>query len=383
MSVTAAQGFRAAGTTVGLKPSGRKDLAVVINDGQTISGAAVYTSNRCRANPVLWSEPRTKDGRIRAVILNSGGANCFTGDYGFETTKLTAEAVAEQLDCSADDILVCSTGMIGVGGDEFRSPILGGVPGLVESASAEGGADAAEAIMTTDTVSKQAQAQGTGYTIGAMGKGAGMLAPSLATMLVVVTTDAKLEAEQLDRALRAATAGSFDRLDSDGCMSTNDTVALLSSGEGAEADEAEFTSLLTQVCQDIARQLLADAEGASHEVEIVVTGAAREDDALEVGRAVARSNLFKTAIFGEDPNWGRVISEVGTTKAEFDPANLDVVFNGVEVCRASGPHEDPAKVEFGRSVRVEINLNAGSDEAMILTNDLTHDYVEENSAYSS
>ena len=271
--------------------------------------------------------------RVRAAIINSGCANCFTGDFGFETTKLTAHAVADAVGCNADDVLVCSTGLIGTGGEDFRSRLVEGVPGLVESASAEGGSDAAEAILTTDSVSKEALAEGTGYTIGAMAKGAGMLAPSLATMIVVITTDAKLSPEQLDRALRSATAKSFDRLDSDGCQSTNDTVALLSSGAGAEADEAEFTALLTEVCTDLARQLMADAEGAAHDVEITVTGAVSEDDAVEVGRAVSRSNLVKTALAGEDPNWGRVLAQVGTADAKFDPENLDVSFNGVQVCR--------------------------------------------------
>lgn len=383
MSVTAVPGFRAAGTSVGIKPTGKKDFAVVINDGPSMNAAVVYTSNKCKANPVKWSQPRTSDGQVRAAIINSGCANCFTGDFGFETTKLTAYAVADAVGCDADDVLVCSTGLIGTGGEDFRSRLVEGVPGLVESASAEGGSDAAEAILTTDSVSKEALAEGTGYTIGAMAKGAGMLAPSLATMIVVITTDAKLSPEQLDRALRSATAKSFDRLDSDGCQSTNDTVALLSSGAGAEADEAEFTALLTEVCTDLARQLMADAEGAAHDVEITVTGAVSEDDAVEVGRAVSRSNLVKTALAGEDPNWGRVLAQVGTADAKFDPESLDVSFNGVQVCRATAPHEDAAKVKFGRTITIEINLNSGQAEATIFTNDLTHEYVTENSSAAS
>lgn len=391
MSVTAPLGFTAAGVTAGLKPSGTKDLALVVNEGPSTAVAAVYTSNRCKANPVIWSEQVSATGRARAVVLNSGGANCYTGDYGFATTQLTAEETATLLTdagtpAQADEILICSTGLIGVGGEEFRTGILDHLPELVAAAedSVTGGENAAEAIMTTDTVAKTATREGDGYTIGGMAKGAGMLAPGLATMLVVITTDAALDPPVLDATLRAATATTFDRLDTDGCMSTNDTVILMSSGAAdTTVDEGEFGDLLGEVCHDLMRQLHIDAEGAHHDIAITTRGAASEDDALTVSRSVARSNLFKAAIFGEDPNWGRVVAQVGTTSAEFDPTTIDVTINGVEVCRASGPFADPAEVVFGREVDVVIDLHAGDATATVWTSDLTHDYVEENSAYST
>lgn len=390
MSVTAPLGFTAAGLTAGLKPSGTKDLALVVNNGPATTVAAVYTSNRCQANPVIWSRQVSATGRARAVVLNSGGANCYTGDYGFATTQLTAEETATLLTdagtpTQADEILICSTGLIGVGGEEFRSGILDHLPQLVAAEdSVTGGQDAAEAIMTTDTVAKTATREGPGYTIGGMAKGAGMLAPGLATMLVVLTTDAPLDQPALDAALRAATHQSFDRLDTDGCMSTNDTVILMSSGAAdTTVDPGEFESLLGELCLDLMRQLHVDAEGAHHDIAITTRGAASIDDAVTVSRAVGRSNLFKAAIFGEDPNWGRVVAQVGTTSADFDPTAIDVTINGTEVCRASGPYADPAEVTFGREVDVVIDLHAGDSEATIWTSDLTHDYVEENSAYST
>ncbi|GAA4285037.1 bifunctional glutamate N-acetyltransferase/amino-acid acetyltransferase ArgJ [Brevibacterium daeguense] len=385
MSVTYPSGFTAAGITVGLKPSGSPDLALVHNRGRSDAVAAVYTANRCKANPVLWSQQASADGRARAVVLNSGGANCYTGDFGFETTHLTAEKAAELLGLSALDVLICSTGLIGVGGQDFRDRIVGGLPEIT-AAAAEGpdsGKAAAEAIMTTDTVAKTVACDGPGYRIGGMAKGAGMLAPALATMLVVITTDADLGAAQLDSALRTATARSFDRLDTDGCMSTNDTVILMSSGEAESADLTEFTERLTEVCVDLAGQLHRDAEGAHHDIVITTRGAASEDEAVEVSRAVARSNLFKAAIFGEDPNWGRVVAQVGTTAARFEPDAIDVTINGVPVCIASSPGADRDEVRFGREVTVEIDLHAGDHRASIWTSDLTHDYVEENSAYST
>ena len=391
MSVTAPLGFTAAGVTAGLKPSGTKDLALVVNEGPSTAVAAVYTSNRCKANPVIWSEQVSATGHARAVVLNSGGANCYTGDYGFATTQLTAEETATLLTDSgtptqADEILICSTGLIGVGGEEFRAGILDHLPELVADASdsVESGENAAEAIMTTDTVAKTATREGEGYTIGGMAKGAGMLAPGLATMLVVITTDAPLDQPVLDAALRKATHSTFDRLDTDGCMSTNDTVILMSSGAAdTTVDTTEFGRLLGELCHDLMRQLHVDAEGAHHDIAITTQGAATVSDALTVSRSVARSNLFKAAIFGEDPNWGRVVAQVGTTSADFDPTTIDVTINGTEVCRSSGPYADPAEVVFGREVDVVIDLHAGNATATVWTSDLTHDYVEENSAYST
>jgi glutamate N-acetyltransferase/amino-acid N-acetyltransferase len=382
MSVTAPRGFRASGVTAGLKPSGRKDLALVVNDGPDFSSASVFTSNRCKANPVLWSEQVVKDGTVRAVVLNSGGANCYTGPEGFQTTHAVAEEVASALGIGALDVVVCSTGLIGLRND--RDVLLSGVRQAVPALAADGGPDAATAIMTTDTVSKQVVVDGA-WTIGGMAKGAGMLAPQLATMLVVLTTDARADPETADRALRAATRVTFDRLDSDGCMSTNDTVTFLASGaSGVTPTEEELTDALTRACDDLAQQLLQDAEGADHEIAITVLNAATEDEAVEVARSVARSNLFKAAVFGKDPNWGRVLASVGTTSAAFDPADLDVAMNGVWVCRSSTPDEDPALVDMGpREVTVTIDLKAGAARATVWTNDLTHAYVHENSAYSS
>ena len=382
--VTAARGFRAAGVAAGLKSNGARDLALVVNDGPLDRAAAVFTSNRCKAHPVLWSERVIADGRARAVVLNSGGANCYTGPAGFQNTHATAEQAARRLDASPVDILVCSTGLIGLLNDRDR--LLAGVDAAATALSADGGPDAARAIMTTDRVPKVAQVTSpTGWTVGGMAKGAGMLAPALATMLVVVTTDAAVDAACCDAALRAATRVSFDRLDSDGCQSTNDTVALLASGAaGVTPDPDEFAAAVRAVCQDLALQLLADAEGADHEIAIEVRRAATEDDAVEVGRSVARSNLFKAAVFGRDPNWGRVLASVGTTSAAFDPAELDVAMNGIWVCRRGGPGEPADQVDLtGRQVSVVIDLKAGAATATVWTNDLTHAYVHENSAYAS
>ncbi len=383
MTVTAPQGFRAAGVTAGLKDSGSPDVALVVNDGPRRSAAAVFTSNRFKANPVLWSEQVVKDGRVRAVVLNSGGANCGTGPAGFQTTHATAERVAALLDDGAGDVVVCSTGLIG---PLFsRERMLHGVELAHAALSADGGADAATAIMTTDSVPKTAVYEGPGFTVGGMAKGAGMLAPALATMLVVLTTDADVTAAACDSALRAATRTTFDRLDSDGCQSTNDTVLLMASGaSGTTPSPDAFAAVVHAVCADLAHQLMRDAEGSEHDIAIEVVGAASEDDAVEVGRSVARSNLFKCAVFGEDPNWGRVLASVGTTEAQFDVYAIDVHFNGVQVCRAGEQFEDPAKVEFrGRDVHVLIDLHAGDAAATISTNDLTTAYVHENSAYST
>lgn len=392
MSVTTPKGFIATGLTAGLKPSGTKDLSLVVNTGPSDAIAAVYTSNRCKANPVLWSQTVSANGQARAVVLNSGGANCYTGDFGYETTTLTASTTAQLLTelgqaTTTDEVLVCSTGLIGVGGQDFRDTIIDHLPNLVDNLadSPEAGQSAAEAIMTTDTVAKTATRTGSsGFTIGGMAKGAGMLAPGLATMLVVITTDANVDQSVLDQALRNSTNRSFDRLDTDGCMSTNDTVILMSSGaHDSKVDADEFTNLLGEVCLDLMHQLHVDAEGAHHDIAITTQGAASEDDAVTVSRSVSRSALFKAAIFGEDPNWGRVVAQVGTTSASFDPTQIDVIINGVEVCRASGPFEDPEKVEFRRQVDVVIDLHAGDHTATVWTSDLTHDYVEENSAYST
>lgn len=389
MSVTEPQGFRAAGVAAGLKSTGARDVALVINDGPLHHAAAVFTSNRVAAAPVHWSRQVVSDGRVDAVVLNSGGANACTGPQGFQNTHKTAEFTAEALGISATDVFVCSTGLIG---EQLpMEELLAGVRETVDHLSDGGGAAAAEAIMTTDSVAKTASYPSSpdepseGYTIGGMAKGAGMLAPGLATMLVVLTTDALVDAGTLDTALRAATRVTFDRADSDGCMSTNDTVVLLASGaSGVKADPAQFTEALTGVCSSLAHQLIEDAEGASHTIAIRTFNAATEDDAETVSRAVARSNLFKAAIFGNDPNWGRVLAAVGTTDAAFEPDRLDVAMNGVQICRDGGIGEPRELVDLSqRLVTVEINLNAGSKSATIWTNDLTHDYVHENSAYSS
>ena len=384
MSVTRPRGFVAAGVPCGLKSSGAKDLALVVNQGPSKAAAAVFTSNRAKAHPVLWSQQVIADGEVSAIVLNSGGANCFTGPEGFQVTHATAEFVAGMLDdISAGDVLVCSTGLIGEPLDQKK--LLDGVAVASQVLSAEGGPDAALAIMTTDSVPKESWLSSDGWTIGGMAKGAGMLAPGLATMLVVLTTDADLTSAELDAALREVTRTTFDRIDSDGCMSTNDTVALLASGaSGIRPDLDMFTMSLRAVCYSLAEQLITDAEGASHDIRIQVTGAASEADAIEVARSVARSNLFKVAMFGNDPNWGRVLAAIGTTQAAFDPYAVDVSFNEVRLCHAGAPDRPRTDVDLtGRGIRVLIELYAGEAEAEIYTNDLTHDYVHENSAYSS
>jgi glutamate N-acetyltransferase / amino-acid N-acetyltransferase len=383
MSVTAPLGFRAAGVTAGLKPSGYRDVAVVINDGPSRAAAAVFTTNRVQAAPVKWSRQVASGGRVRAVVLNSGGANACTGPLGFQDTHATAERLAAALDDSAGEIAVCSTGLIGE-----RLPmdkLLPAVDAAVAEADRSGGVHAADAIRTTDTVVKIAFRRQDGYAIGGMAKGAAMLAPSLATMLVVLTTDADLTSGELDAALRGATAVTFDRLDSDGCMSTNDTVLLMASGaSGVKPGHQEFARALTEVCADLARQLQRDAEGASKYVTIEVVGAASEADAVTVGRSVARNNLLKCALAGSDPNWGRVLSAVGTTDAVFDPDRLNVAMNGVWVCRAGAPGDDRSKVDLaGKDITITVDLSAGPHSAVILTTDLTEAYVYENSAYST
>jgi glutamate N-acetyltransferase / amino-acid N-acetyltransferase len=400
MSVTAPLGFRAAGVAAGLKESGQPDVAVVLNDGPSRAAAAVFTSNRVQAAPVTWTRQVVSGGRVRAVVLNSGGANACTGAPGFQDTHATAEHLAAAIntaaegsgglvppDASAGEIAVCSTGLIGE-----RLPmdkLLPGVDAALAAASRAGGLFAADAIRTTDTVVKIAFRHGATpsgvYTIGGMAKGAGMLAPALATMLCVLTTDADLSAAELDAALRSAVAETFDRLDTDGCMSTNDTVLLLASGAtGMRPDTTEFTVTLTDVCADLARQLQLDAEGAQKMIAIEVIGAASEQDAVTVGRAVARSNLVKCAIGGEDPNWGRILAAVGTTDAVFEPDRLNVAVNGVWVCRHGAAGEERAKVDLTpKDVTITVDLSAGPQSAIILTTDLTTAYVHENSAYST
>ncbi|WP_043263567.1 bifunctional glutamate N-acetyltransferase/amino-acid acetyltransferase ArgJ [Streptomyces sp. CT34] len=384
MSVTAAKGFSAAGIAAGIKENGNPDLALVVNNGPRLAAAGVFTSNRVKAAPVVWSEQVLKGGRVSAVILNSGGANACTGPLGFQDTHATAEKVAEVLDGhSAGEVAVASTGLIGL-----RLPMDKLLPG-VELAAAEltehGGEKAAIAIKTTDSVHKTAQVARDGWTVGGMAKGAGMLAPGLATMLVVLTTDADLPADDLDAALRAATRTTFDRVDSDGCMSTNDTVLLLASGaSGVVPDKDAFAEAVRTVCDDLARQLIGDAEGASKDIRIEVVGAASEDDAVEVGRSIARNNLLKCAIHGEDPNWGRVLSAIGTTSAAFEPDQLNVAINDVWVCKGGSVGEDRDLVDMRfREVRITADLAAGTESAVIWSNDLTADYVHENSAYSS
>ncbi|MCP3781777.1 bifunctional glutamate N-acetyltransferase/amino-acid acetyltransferase ArgJ [Micromonospora sp. A3M-1-15] len=390
MTVTTPRGFRAAGVAAGLKASGAGDVALVVNDGPDAGVAGVFTANRVKAAPVLWTQQVVRGGVVRAVVLNSGGANACTGPAGFQDTHATAEHTAAVLTASsprlmvgAGEVAVCSTGLIGE-----RLPmdkLLPGVRGAVRGLSRDGGHPAAEAIMTTDTRSKTTVARGSGWTVGGMAKGAGMLAPAMATMLCVLTTDAVAGPETLDAALRAATRVTFDRVDSDGCMSTNDTVLLLASGaSGIEPSDAELTAAVTAACHDLAQQLVADAEGATKQIAIDVVGAADEDDAVEVGRSVARNNLVKTALFGNDPNWGRILAAVGTTTAAFEPDGVDVAVNGIWVCRGGAAAEDRAKVDLaGRDVTIRIDLHAGEAAATIWTNDLSHAYVHENSAYST
>ncbi|MGW2230876.1 bifunctional glutamate N-acetyltransferase/amino-acid acetyltransferase ArgJ [Streptomyces formicae] len=384
MSVTAAQGFRAAGIAAGIKQNGNPDLALVVNEGPRLAAAGVFTSNRVKAAPVLWSEQVLKGGVVSAVILNSGGANACTGPQGFQDTHATAERVAEVLDgVNAGEVAVASTGLIGV--TLPMDKLLPGVAAAAGELSAHGGEKAAIAIKTTDSVHKTSVVTKDGWTVGGMAKGAGMLAPGLATMLVVLTTDADLESAVLDRALRDATRLTFDRVDSDGCMSTNDTVLLLASGASEVTPEyAEFAAAVREVCDDLGRQLIGDAEGASKDIKVEVVNAASEADAVEVGRSIARNNLLKCALHGEDPNWGRVLSAIGTTSAAFDPSQLNVAINGVWVCKNGSVGEDRELVDMRyREVVITADLAAGAETATIWTNDLTADYVHENSAYSS
>jgi glutamate N-acetyltransferase / amino-acid N-acetyltransferase len=383
MSVTTAAGFLASAFAAGLKSSGGGDLALVLNTGPDYAAVGVFTSNRVKAAPVLWSQQVLSDCGLRAVILNSGGANACTGPDGFADTHHTAELVADAIGVSAVDVAVCSTGLIGV-----RLPmgkLTAGINNMVPLLSDNGGQAAAEAIMTTDSVPKQASFADEGWSIGGMAKGAGMLAPGLATMLVVLTTDAVVDQELLHDQLATACTRSFDRIDSDGCMSTNDTVILMSSGaSGVRPDATDFQGALNETCHDLAQQLIADAEGAAHTIAIEVRHAASEEDAVQVGRAIARSNLFKCAIFGQDPNWGRVLAAIGTTSAAFEPDRIDVAFNGVQVCRDGSIGDPRERIDLsGHAVRVDVDLRNGRHSATIWTNDLTYDYVKENAEYST
>jgi glutamate N-acetyltransferase/amino-acid N-acetyltransferase len=384
VSVTAPKGFRAAGVKAGLRASGALDVALVVNDGPDATAAGVFTANRVKAAPVLWSQQVLKGRALRAVVLNAAGANACTGPAGFQDTHRTAEHVALKLGgMGAGQVAVCSTGLIG---ERLDLPkLLSGVDSAVKVLAKAGGPLAAEAIMTTDTKPKQTVVERDGWSVGGMAKGAGMLAPSLATMLCVLTTDAVADSDSLDAALRKATSRTFDRLDSDGCMSTNDTVLLLASGaSGLSPSLEELTEAVTKACHDLAQQLLDDAEGHTKRIAVEVVNAASEDDAVEVGRSVARNNLLKCALFGNDPNWGRVLAAVGTTAAEFEADELDVAINGVWVCRSGAAAEDRSKVDLrGKDMTITIDLHAGRHIATVWTNDLTHDYVHENSAYSS
>ena len=389
MTITRPRGFRAAAAAAGIKATGALDLALVVNDGPRDTAAAVFTANRVQAAPVLWSRQAIADGRSRAVVLNSGGANACTGPEGFADTHRTAEHAAQQLGISAQDVLVCSTGLIGE-----RLPmdaVLGGIDTAAAALAvgAETDEAASRAIMTTDSVPKTASATtSSGVVVGGMAKGAGMLAPQLATMLVVLTTDADIDPATAGSVLRAATATTFDRVDSDACMSTNDTVILLASGASGITPRAEeLAEAVRQVSADLARQLVADAEGAAHDVHVIVRSASTEQAALAVAREIARSNLVKTAVYGNDPNWGRIVAAAGCVPEDVAPfavEDLSVSVNGVEVCRSGGAHRDRSEVDMTpRETLIEVDLGAGTATGDIWTNDLTHEYVEENSAYSS
>lgn len=389
MSVTFAKGFRAAGVEAGISAvDGKKDLALVVNDGPLDAMAGVFTPNRFCAAPVQWTRGVVADGHAKAVILNSGGANACTGRAGYDQSSATAATVAELLGCTPDDVAVCSTGLIGelLPLDNVLAGAAAAHAALADTAQA--GADAAHAIMTTDTKPKTVEIEGNGYRIGGMVKGSGMIAPQLATMLCVITTDAVATAGQMQAALAVGVDTSFNRIDVDGCMSTNDTVLLMASGaSGVEPDPDEFNALVAQACAALARQIIGDGEGASHDVRITVAGATNEDAALACGRAVAASNLLKCAIAGNDPNWGRVVSSLGTvpeTVAPYDPNRVTVDINGVRICDGGKPGRDRSEVDMTpREVHIDIDLNAGDAEATVWTDDLTHEYVHINADYES
>ena len=375
-------GFTAASCAAGLKSSGALDLTLVVNNGPNFDAAAVYTSNQVVAAPVIWSKQVTKDKIVRAAILNSGGANACTGPQGFADTHKTAEYVGQLLDISSGEVVVCSTGLIG----ELlpMEKILSGIDVISKNLKVDALADVAQAIMTTDSVAKIATYKSANFEVSGVAKGAGMLAPALATMLSVIMTDAILP-ENAQEVFKRVCDRTYNRMDSDGCTSTNDTVLLMGSGaSGYQPAETEFEDSLMQVCGSLSQQLIADAEGSTKTVAIKVFGAVNEDEAVEVARACARNNLLKCAIFGGDPNWGRVLAAVGTAQAQMNPLNIDVTLNGVQVAKASAPFADRNQVSFAeRLVTIDINLNIGSAQATVFTNDLSHDYVHENSAYAT
>lgn len=376
------QGFRAGAVSAGLKSSGALDLTIIENTGPHFDAAAVYTSNKVVAAPVIWSREVTKGKLVRAAVLNSGGANACTGPQGFTDTHQTAEKVGELLSISSGEVVVCSTGLIG----EFlpMSKILSGLEIIATQLKSDSLDDVSRAIMTTDSVPKVATANVEGALFAGIAKGAGMLAPALATMLSVVMTDVILP-KNAQEIFERVTDRTYNRIDSDGCTSTNDTVLLMGSGaSGISLSEEQLEKALMEICASLAGQLIADAEGSTKTVSITVTGAASEADAVEVARACARNNLLKCAIFGADPNWGRVLAAVGTADAHMDPLNIDVILNGVHVAKQSAPYEDKNTVSFAeRLVSLEVNLNVGNSTATVMTNDLSHDYVHENSAYST
>ena len=376
------QGFKSASIAAGLKSTGALDLTLIHNQGPLFIGAAVFTSNKVVAAPVIWSRQVAKGGTVRAAVLNSGGANACTGPQGFADTHKTAEHVGHLLNVSAGEVIVCSTGLIG----EFlpMEKILTGLDAIAPVLSRDGLQASAQAIMTTDSVPKIATSTINGTEFAAIAKGAGMLAPALATMLSVVMTDAVVS-RNAEEIFQRVTDRTYNRIDSDGCTSTNDTVLFMASGaSGVSVSDSDFEAILMKVCGSLADQLIADAEGSTKTVAIKVVNAATEKDAVEVGRACARNNLLKAAIFGGDPNWGRVLAAAGTADAHLDPLTIDVKLNGVQVCTNSAPDADKSTVNFvARLVEIEIDLKVGKSTATILTNDLSHDYVHENSAYSS
>jgi glutamate N-acetyltransferase/amino-acid N-acetyltransferase len=376
------KGFRGAAIAAGLKSSGAIDLTLIVNDGPRFDAAAVYTTNKVVAAPVIWSREVTKGKLVRAAVLNSGGANACTGPQGFADTHQTAEKVGELLNISSGEVVVCSTGLIG---EHLPMPkIISGLESIATTLKMESLDDVSRAIMTTDSVPKVATSSINGSEFAGIAKGAGMLAPALATMLSVVMTDAVLPVDVQEIFTRVADR-TFNRIDSDGCTSTNDTVLLMGSGaSGVELGEAELEAALMEICESLASQLIADAEGSTKTVAITVKGAATEIEAVEVARACARNNLLKCAIFGADPNWGRVLAAVGTADAQMDALNIDVFLNGIHVAKQSAPFEDKNLVSFeDRLVELEVNLNIGNATATVMTNDLSHDYVHENSAYST
>lgn len=376
------QGFRSASVAAGLKSTGALDLTIIENQGPNFTAAAVFTTNKVVAAPVTWSRQVAKGGIVRAVVLNSGGANACTGPQGFADTHKTAEHVGQSLNVSSGEVIVCSTGLIG---ELLPMPkIIAGIESIVPVLSNDGLQTSAQAIMTTDSVPKIATAKFNGAEFAGIVKGAGMLAPALATMLSVIMTDAVVS-ENAQEIFQRATDRTYNRIDSDGCTSTNDTVLLMSSGaSGVTITDHELEEMLMQVCGSLSAQLIADAEGSTKSVAIKVVNAASEKDAVEVGRACARNNLLKAAIFGGDPNWGRVLAAVGTADAQMDPLAIDVKLNGVQVCTNSAPDGDKTTVKFdARLVEIDIDLKIGTSTATIMTNDLTHDYVHENSAYST